>query len=154
MATNTGTMTRKPGVLPIGPAQIQAQNTLDANKSAKGRSGAAQDGVKAKIRWLPPAMTEDEFVSILGDDWKVGKGKVGWFRYAPGHMPKGYADYPTNTDLARTQPLTSFAYIAHQRIPSQDGPSYKSKRKILKSWLRLSETLFGKMRRAHSATPP
>lgn len=80
-------MTRKPGVLPIGPVQIQSH--IDANKSAKGRSGAAPDGVKAKVRWLPPAMTEEEFANILGDTWKVGNGKVSWFRYSAGHMPKG-----------------------------------------------------------------
>lgn len=90
MATNPSTMTRKPGVLPIGPAQVQqAQNNADANKTGRGRSAVAQDGVKAKIRWLPPALTEDEFVNILGDTWKVGKGKVGWLRFAAGHMPKG-----------------------------------------------------------------
>lgn len=83
-------MTRKPGVLPIGPAQIQAQNNADATKSGRGRSVVAQDGgVKVKIRWLPPALTEDEFINILGDTWKVGKGKVGWVRFAAGHMPKG-----------------------------------------------------------------
>lgn len=91
MATTQSIMTRKPGVLPIGPAQIQAQNHVDAFKSGKGRSNATQDGVKAKIRWLPPGMTEEEFVNILGDTWKPANGKVGWFRYKAGHMPKGYA---------------------------------------------------------------
>ncbi|CAN8103645.1 unnamed protein product [Discula destructiva] len=87
-------MTRKSGTQSIGPAQTQAQSNVDANKSGKGRSGAVQDGVKAKIRWLPPAMTEEEFVNILGNDWRVGKGKVGWFRYSPGHMPKGASKDP------------------------------------------------------------
>lgn len=87
-------MTRKPGVLPIGSAQPQAHHNGDANKSAKGRSAVAQDGVKAKLRWLPPGMTEDEFVSVLGDSWKVGNGKVAWFRFSPGHMPKGYVAAP------------------------------------------------------------
>jgi regulator of nonsense transcripts 3 len=31
-------------------------------------------------------MTEEEFVAILGDEWKVGGGKVGWFSYWPGKV--------------------------------------------------------------------
>lgn len=91
MATSQNTMTRKPGVLPIDPSQTQAQNQADAFKTGKGRSAATQDGVKAKIRWLPPGLTEDELLNVLGDSWKPGNGKVGWFRYKAGHMPKGYA---------------------------------------------------------------
>lgn len=87
-------MTRKSGVLPIGPSQNHAQNHADAFKSGKGRSAAAQDGVKAKVRWLPPGLTEQEFIDILGETWKPGNGKVGWFRYKAGHIPKGYVFEP------------------------------------------------------------
>lgn len=70
------------------PAQAQAHNQADTVKSTKGKSTAAQDGVKAKVRWLPPAMTEEEFLNILGEIWKPGNGKVSWLRYGPGKMPK------------------------------------------------------------------
>lgn len=70
------------------PTQAQAHNQNETAKSTKGRQGATQDGVKAKVRWLPPALTEEEFVSILGDTWKPGNGKVSWFRYGSGKMPK------------------------------------------------------------------
>ncbi|KAH8714300.1 Smg-4/UPF3 family-domain-containing protein [Ilyonectria robusta] len=31
-------------------------------------------------------MTQTEFVSILGSEWDVGKGRVDWFSYAPGKI--------------------------------------------------------------------
>jgi regulator of nonsense transcripts 3 len=44
------------------------------------------EGEKIVIRRLPPGMTEAEFTSILGNDWKLGQGKVGWFSYAAGKV--------------------------------------------------------------------
>lgn len=40
------------------------------------------------IRRLPPGLTEDEFLKILGDEWRVGAGKVDWLRYDAGKVPK------------------------------------------------------------------
>ncbi|KAL6411268.1 Regulator of nonsense transcripts 3A [Ilyonectria robusta] len=36
-------------------------------------------------------MTQTEFVSILGSEWDVGKGRVDWFSYAPGKISNEYA---------------------------------------------------------------
>lgn len=49
-------------------------------------------GLKLKviIRRLPPGLTEAEFVAIIGDDWKLGKGRVDWFLYKPGKDSKEY----------------------------------------------------------------
>lgn len=33
-------------------------------------------------------MTEDEFLSILGPEWEVGKGKVDWYSYSSGKISK------------------------------------------------------------------
>lgn len=33
-------------------------------------------------------MTEAEFITILGPEWEVGNGKVGWMDYVPGKIPK------------------------------------------------------------------
>lgn len=80
---------KQAGVLPIRPAQGQPHTSspADTSKSTKAKT-AAQDGVKIKIRRLPPGITEQEFVAILGDAWKAGKGKVGWFEFHAGHIPK------------------------------------------------------------------
>ncbi|KKY32386.1 putative nonsense-mediated mrna decay protein [Diaporthe ampelina] len=76
---------KQAGVLPIRPAQTQGPP--DSSRSAKSKA-AAQDGIKAKVRRLPPGLNEQEFLTILGDSWKPGNGKVGWFSYHCGHTPK------------------------------------------------------------------
>jgi regulator of nonsense transcripts 3 len=55
-------------------------------KSAKTKPAA--EGTKVTIRRLPPSMTEEEFVHILGEKWKVGNGKVDWMDFTPGKMAK------------------------------------------------------------------
>ncbi|ROW17292.1 hypothetical protein VPNG_01286 [Cytospora leucostoma] len=87
---------KQAGLLPIRPTQAQARTSspVDVSKSTKAKT-AAQDGVKIKIRRLPPGITEQEFVAILGDTWKAGKGKVGWFEYHAGHIPKSASKEPT-----------------------------------------------------------
>ncbi|CAH0059406.1 unnamed protein product [Clonostachys solani] len=58
----------------------------EAPKPSKPK--AQNEGEKLVIRRLPPAMTQDEFVTILGTDWDVNKGKVDWLWYAPGKVSK------------------------------------------------------------------
>ncbi len=70
MATPQLLSRKATGVLPVSPAQIAAE----APKGAKTKT--ALEGEKVVIRRLPPGLTEEEFAGILGDDWKVGKGKV------------------------------------------------------------------------------
>ena len=43
-------------------------------------------GEKVVVRRLPPGMTEDEFVTILGEEWKIGNAKVDWFSYVAGKI--------------------------------------------------------------------
>ncbi|KAI1745256.1 Smg-4/UPF3 family-domain-containing protein [Xylaria scruposa] len=50
------------------------------------------EGKKVLIRRLPPGMTEDECWAILGDEWKVSKGKVDWARYDSGEISNDPAD--------------------------------------------------------------
>ncbi|RSL39922.1 hypothetical protein CEP53_013720 [Fusarium sp. AF-6] len=59
-------------------------NEGDAPKPAKTKSH--NEGEKLVIRRLPPGMTQDEFVSILGNAWELGKGRVDWFSFAPGKI--------------------------------------------------------------------
>ncbi|KAI4138884.1 MAG: hypothetical protein L6R39_006567, partial [Caloplaca ligustica] len=42
--------------------------------------------LKLLIRRLPPGLTEGEFDSALGADWKVGNGRVDWAVYKPGKI--------------------------------------------------------------------
>ncbi|KAJ3499042.1 hypothetical protein NLG97_g657 [Lecanicillium saksenae] len=65
------------------------------NDNAKGREAEQprpprqrqqNDGGKLVLRRLPPGMTEDECLTILGETWALGKGKVDWFSYIPGKI--------------------------------------------------------------------
>ena len=40
--------------------------------------------LKLVVRRLPPALTKDEFLSTLGDDWKVPGNKIDWLDYRCG----------------------------------------------------------------------
>lgn len=72
-------LSRKPNGATAG------QSSADAAAKAP-RARAPAQGEKVVVRRLPPAMTEQEFVAILGDEWRVGRGKVDWFSYWPGKV--------------------------------------------------------------------
>jgi len=55
-----------------------------SSKTSKAK--APVEGEKVVIRRLPPGLTEEEFSAILGDTWKSGNGKVGWYRYEKGKI--------------------------------------------------------------------
>ena len=63
-----------------------AKVASEAPKVIKTKTPA--EGEKAVIRRLPPGMTEDEFIKILGPEWTSGNGKVGWFSYQPGKISR------------------------------------------------------------------
>lgn len=44
------------------------------------------EGVKVVIRRLPPGMTENEFLNILGEEWMAGRGRVDWLSYVTGKI--------------------------------------------------------------------
>lgn len=46
--------------------------------------------LKIIIRRLPPGLTHAEFEEAMGDDWKVGGGKVSWTTYKAGKASKEY----------------------------------------------------------------
>ncbi|EDN05369.1 predicted protein [Histoplasma mississippiense (nom. inval.)] len=66
------------GVLPISPSAVQR------GSSNKPSPKPAAPQLKVLIRRLPPGLTAQEFVAVLGDEWKVGNGKVDWFRFKEG----------------------------------------------------------------------
>ena len=56
-------------------------------------------------------MTEAEFITILGPDWELSKGKVDWFSYAQGKVSKEYVR------LFITHPHSTAMLIAHLKAP-------------------------------------
>ena len=63
---------RQGGVLPISGAARAASAKTPAVK------------LKLEIRRLPPGLTVTEFEETLGDDWKLGNGRVDWREYRQG----------------------------------------------------------------------
>ncbi|TAQ87972.1 hypothetical protein B7494_g3701 [Chlorociboria aeruginascens] len=67
------------GLLPINVSQT-------ASNSSKPVPAVKPPAPKLKvvIRRLAPGLTEAEFTTILGEEWKLGQGKVDWLSYKPG----------------------------------------------------------------------
>ncbi|KND94047.1 Regulator of nonsense transcripts UPF3 [Tolypocladium ophioglossoides CBS 100239] len=83
-------LSRRANGMPHADA-IQSSETLTRNAnggepSRRARTKTQDEGDKLIVRRLPPSMTEAEFVSILGLDWEVNKGKVDWLSYSPGRV--------------------------------------------------------------------
>ncbi|KAK1776287.1 Smg-4/UPF3 family-domain-containing protein [Copromyces sp. CBS 386.78] len=76
MAAPPQLLLRKPNGTAAG------QTTNDAQNAPKTKP--QPEGEKVVVRRLPPLLTEEEFFTILGDEWKMGHGKVDWFSYWPG----------------------------------------------------------------------
>ncbi|KAF2813337.1 uncharacterized protein BDZ99DRAFT_486607 [Mytilinidion resinicola] len=75
------------GVLPISVLQKNAPAAAPRGPSAK----AAAPRLKLVLRRLPPGLTKAEFEAALGDDWKLGAGKVDWLLYKAGKISKDLA---------------------------------------------------------------
>jgi regulator of nonsense transcripts 3 len=72
------------GVLPVTASQTAG------NFSKASQNKASGPRLKVVIRRLAPGLTEAEFTKLLGDDWKLGQGRVDWFSYKPGKDSKEY----------------------------------------------------------------
>ncbi|KAM0151482.1 hypothetical protein ACHAQE_008518 [Botrytis cinerea] len=82
MATTAGSRNNTNGVLSVTTTQTSG------NASKQAASKPAGSKMKLIVRRLAPGLTEAEFCSSLGDEWKVGQGKVDWFQYKPGKDSK------------------------------------------------------------------
>ncbi|KAK0119986.1 regulator of nonsense transcription [Cadophora gregata] len=97
------TRTQANGVLSIA----SSQTTGNGNKPAPAKPAAVK--LKIIIRRLPPGLTQEEFTTILGEEWKLGQGKVDWFRYKPGKDSKD-ASKPSKPSRAYLH-LTNESYL-------------------------------------------
>lgn len=64
--------------------------TTAANSSTEGgkKTKAQATGQKLFVRQLPPLITEQEVQAVLGEEWKIGNGKVDWAQFHPGKVSK------------------------------------------------------------------
>lgn len=74
--------------------------------------------MKVVVRRLAPALTESEFMKIIGEEWKVGGGRVDWFSYKPGKVSTEYAPYYSTLLLNDTPILITTALPKHLGHPA------------------------------------
>lgn len=70
------------GLLPVTASQTSGNGSVNSSKQSAVKPIMSK--LKVIVRRLPPGLTELEFTTALGDDWKVGLGKVDWCLYKPG----------------------------------------------------------------------
>ncbi|ODH14676.1 hypothetical protein ACO22_06534 [Paracoccidioides brasiliensis] len=106
------------GVLPISASATQK------GSSTKQSSKAATPRLKLLIRRLPPGLTYQEFEASLGDEWKVGNGKVDWLQFRDGKISKDRAkpSKPTRVYLRVTStPLVEELSEKVRQLSFQDA---------------------------------
>jgi regulator of nonsense transcripts 3 len=77
---------------PAGANGIIPVTALQKNPPASAPRGpkAPAPRLKLVLRRLPPGLTKPEFETLLGDEWKVGAGKIDWLNYNKGKISKEY----------------------------------------------------------------
>lgn len=85
-------MTQPTGKPTAGVLQIPAAATQKSASGAPAKKAPKPPAPRLKllIRRLPPGLTQIELETALGDEWKVGAGKVDWLVYKPGKVSKEY----------------------------------------------------------------
>ncbi|KAB8228779.1 putative nonsense-mediated mRNA decay protein Upf3 [Aspergillus alliaceus] len=77
------------GVLQIPIAATQKNTTVNPATSApKKAPKPAAPRLKLLVRRLPPGLTQAEFETAVGPEWKIGAGKIDWLQYKPGKVSK------------------------------------------------------------------
>lgn len=82
---SNSTKGRSGGVLPVNAA---TRKNAPAQSTSKPSSRTPAPRLRLVIRRLPPGLTETEFWAVLGDDWRVGAGRVDWAAFKDGKISK------------------------------------------------------------------
>ncbi|KAJ4296502.1 hypothetical protein N0V90_006547 [Kalmusia sp. IMI 367209] len=103
-------MAPQPGANGVLPVTVLHKN---APASAPRGPKAPSPRLKLVCRRLPPGLTKAEFETILGEDWKVGAGKVDWLHYRKGKISK---------DLAKpSKPSRAYIHVTQQPFATALG---------------------------------
>ncbi|KUJ22930.1 uncharacterized protein LY89DRAFT_161104 [Mollisia scopiformis] len=77
-----GSRAQTNGVLAVTASQTSGTSSRSAGVKSSNPK------LKVIIRRLAPSLTETEFTTILGEQWRPGKGQIDWFLYKPGKDSK------------------------------------------------------------------
>ncbi|KAF2842228.1 hypothetical protein M501DRAFT_400300 [Patellaria atrata CBS 101060] len=115
------------GVLPV-PASA-TQKSAPANGTPRGSTNKSDSNLpplrsKVVLRRLAPGITQGEFEAALGEEWKLGAGKVDWVTFKPGKISKDLSK-PSKPSRAYLR-LTDQAHLAAlsdkvRQTPFQDA---------------------------------
>jgi len=73
------------GVLPISAVIKQTHVPVHISPREVSTRGP-QSRLKVVVRRLPPGLTKSGFENALGEEWKLGNGKLNWIVYKPGKV--------------------------------------------------------------------
>lgn len=65
------------------------RGVLPVSSTTRAAAKAPAPRLKLEIRRLPPGLTLSEFEEVMGDEWKLGNGKVDWREYRQGKVKHG-----------------------------------------------------------------
>ena len=97
------------GVLPAPAAILKKKDGNAGSGTSRGPRKPPAEKLKGVIRRLPPGMTQFEFEAVLGDEWKVGAGRVNWVDYKPGKISTDFSK-PSRPSRAYVNAL-EFAHL-------------------------------------------
>jgi regulator of nonsense transcripts 3 len=72
------------GILPMPTTVLQNKSTPAPRGPAPKKPTPPR--LKVVLRRLPPGLTEAEFWNVVGEEWRVGAGKVDWFAFKEGKI--------------------------------------------------------------------
>ena len=78
------------GILAI-PAFATQKPSPSSQKSASTKAASSKSTsprLKLVVRRLPPSLSQAEFETALGDEWRIGAGKIDWCVYKEGKISK------------------------------------------------------------------
>lgn len=80
------------GVLSVPASAIRNATSQKASSDnatvSENVTAPASPRLKVVIRRLAPNLMQEEFEKIMGDEWKIGEGKVDWMSYIPGKLAR------------------------------------------------------------------
>ncbi|ERF74376.1 hypothetical protein EPUS_02063 [Endocarpon pusillum Z07020] len=79
------------GILAIPAAVTGKKASTNSSAAPKLSPRTGSQKLRLIVRRLPPGLTQAEFEVILGEEWRVGAGRVDWFAYKDGKISKDSA---------------------------------------------------------------
>lgn len=76
------------GILAIPAAVTGKKANTNSPAAPKLSPKTGVQKLRLIVRRLPPGLTQAEFEVILGEEWRVGAGRVDWFAYKDGKISK------------------------------------------------------------------